>query len=65
MTQANEALVRRILGELIDTHTGAPLADALRAVGVDGPRVSVDIQLGYPASGAIDSLGHRDRKSVV
>ena len=56
MTQANEALVRHILGELIDTHTGAPLATSIRAVGVDGSKVSVDIQLGYPAAGAIASL---------
>ncbi|WP_130618378.1 iron-sulfur cluster carrier protein ApbC [Dyella amyloliquefaciens] len=56
MTQASEALVRRILGELIDPHTGAPLVDAVRAVGVDGDRVSVDIQLGYPATGAIPAL---------
>ncbi|MGC1550207.1 MAG: iron-sulfur cluster assembly protein, partial [Rhodanobacter sp.] len=56
MTQASEALVRRILGELIDSHTGAPLHEAVRAVGVDGARVSVDIQLGYPAGGAIDVL---------
>ena len=56
MTQASEALVRRILGETIDPHTGAPLADSLRAVGVDGARVSIDLQLGYPAAGAAASL---------
>jgi ATP-binding protein involved in chromosome partitioning len=56
MTQVNEALVRRILGDLVDPHTGAPLGEAVRAVGVDGTRVSVDLQLGYPAAGAIESL---------
>ncbi|MHA6203064.1 iron-sulfur cluster carrier protein ApbC [Dyella soli] len=56
MTQASEALVRRILGELEDPHTGAPLADAVRAVGVDGDRVSVDILLGYPAASAVEAL---------
>ena len=56
MTQANEALVRRLLGELTDPHTGAPLADAVRALGVDGARVSVDVQLGYPAAGAASAL---------
>ncbi|WP_426664226.1 iron-sulfur cluster carrier protein ApbC [Rhodanobacter aciditrophus] len=56
MTQANEALVRRLLGETIDTHTGAPLAEAVRAVGVDGAKVSVDLQLGYPAAGAVEAL---------
>ncbi|MBD8871620.1 iron-sulfur cluster carrier protein ApbC [Rhodanobacter sp. DHB23] len=56
MTQANEALVRRLLGELTDPHTGAPLAEAVRAVGVDGARVSVDLLLGYPAAGAAEAL---------
>jgi ATP-binding protein involved in chromosome partitioning len=64
MTLANEALVRRLLGDLIDTHTGAPLADAIRAVGVDGPRVSVDLQLGYPATGVFDSLSQRVRQTL-
>jgi ATP-binding protein involved in chromosome partitioning len=64
MTLANETLVRRILGDLIDTHTGAPLAEGLRAVGVDGSRVSVDIQLGYPATGAIDGLNWRVRQAL-
>ena len=56
MTQANESLVRRILGDLLDPHTGAPLADAVRAIGIDGARVSVDIQLGYPAAGSSEAL---------
>ncbi|TAM61669.1 MAG: iron-sulfur cluster carrier protein ApbC [Rhodanobacter sp.] len=64
MTQANEALVRQILGELIDTHTGAPLAEAVRAIGVDGARVSVDLQLGYPAAGAADRLAARVRQAL-
>ena len=64
MTQASEALVRHILGELIDSHTGAPLADAVRAVGVDGDRVSVDIQLGYPAKGAADALAAAARHAL-
>ncbi|MET4568117.1 iron-sulfur cluster carrier protein ApbC [Rhodanobacter soli] len=64
MTQANEALVRQILGDLIDTHTGAPLAEAVRAVGVDGAKVSVDLQLGYPAAGAIDVLVARAREAL-
>ncbi|RDI98160.1 iron-sulfur cluster carrier protein ApbC [Dyella solisilvae] len=64
MTQASEALVRRILGELVDTHTGAPMADAVRAVGVDGDRVSVDIQLGYPAADAIDAIAARVKQAL-
>ena len=64
MTQANEALVRQILGDLIDTHTGAPLGEAVRAIGVDGLKVSVDLQLGYPAAGAIDDLTARVRQAL-
>ncbi|MEP7184264.1 MAG: iron-sulfur cluster carrier protein ApbC [Rhodanobacter sp.] len=64
MTQANEDLVRRILGDLVDPHTGAPLGDALRAIGIDGPRVSVDLQLGYPAAGAIEHLTNLARSAL-
>ena len=64
MTQANEALVRRLLGETIDPHTGAPLAEAVRAVGVDGTKVSVDLQLGYPAAGAAEALAAQARQAL-
>jgi ATP-binding protein involved in chromosome partitioning len=56
MTLPDEALVRRLLGGLIDPHTGAPFAEAIRAIGIDGARVSVDLQLGYPCQGAIETL---------
>ena len=56
MNSPSEALVRHILSGQTDPHTGAPLVDAVRAVGVDGGRVSVDLQLGYPALGAIEAL---------
>ncbi len=62
MSEVNEALVRRLLGQLPDPYTGAPMVDALRAVGVDGNRVSVDIQLGYPAAGAREALGGQVRQ---
>ena len=64
MTQANEALVRELLAALPDPHTGAPLAEAIRAVGVDGDRVSVDIQLGYPAATAMDDIAARAREAL-
>ncbi|WNL47659.1 iron-sulfur cluster carrier protein ApbC [Dyella sp. BiH032] len=64
MTQASEALVRHILGETIDPHTGAPLADSLRAVGVDGARVSVDLQLGYPAAGAAEAIAATVKRAL-
>ncbi len=62
--KADEALVRRILGDLVDTHTDAPLANVTRAIGVDGNKVSVDIQLGYPAAGVIDQLTRRVRDAL-
>jgi ATP-binding protein involved in chromosome partitioning len=64
MSQVNDALVRRILGDIIDSHTGAPLSESLRAVGVDGARVSVDLQLGYAAAGAIDDIARRTRQAL-
>jgi len=64
MTQVNEARVRQLLGALNDPHTGAPMADVVRAVGVDGARVSVDIQLGYPAASVIAELTARVRQAL-
>ena len=64
MPQANEALIRHILGDLIDTHTAAPLAEAVRAIGVDGAKVSVDLQLGYPAAGATDRIAAQVRQAL-
>ncbi|MEO9079668.1 MAG: iron-sulfur cluster carrier protein ApbC [Rhodanobacter sp.] len=60
----DEALVRRILGGVMDEHTDRPLADVARAIGVDGNKVSVDIQLGYPAAGVIGQLTQRVRDAL-
>lgn len=51
MSTISEARVRELAGAVADPHTGADLAaaDAIRAVGIDADRVSVDILLGYPA----------------
>src|ERR1700743_3489728 len=54
MTQVSETLVRGILDRVIDPHSGQPLSASIRAVGVDGDRVSVDIQLGYPPPGYVE-----------
>jgi ATP-binding protein involved in chromosome partitioning len=64
MNVPTEALVRRVLAQQTDSHTGAPLVDDVRAIGVDGSRVSVDIQLGYPAAGAVDELSQRFRQAL-
>lgn len=50
MTQLDESRVRAILAQIIDPHSGQPVDEAVKAIGVDGARVSVDIQLGYPAA---------------
>ena len=51
MNAVSEARVRELLGAVIDPHSGQDLVSsgALRGVGVAGDRISVDLQLGYPA----------------
>ena len=51
MAAISEARVREILGEIVDPHAGVSLAEggAIRAVGLDGSKVAVEIALGYPA----------------
>ncbi len=51
MNEIVEARVREILSTVVDPHTGQDLVSqsALRGVGVAEDKVSVDIQLGYPA----------------
>lgn len=63
MTRITEALVRDIVGKLVDPNTGISLGESkvIRAVGVDGARVSVDLRLGYPAAGWKDSLAEEVR----
>jgi ATP-binding protein involved in chromosome partitioning len=50
--------VRATLALILDPHTATDLvtSQAVRGVGVDGGRVAVDIQLGYPAAGWHDML---------
>jgi ATP-binding protein involved in chromosome partitioning len=58
MTQLDQDALRAAIGAIADPHTGADLAagQAIRALGVDAGRVSVEIQLGYPAAGWRDAL---------
>ena len=53
MPSISETHVRERLADVVDPYTGATLAegDAIRAVGVDGDKVAVEITLGYPARG--------------
>lgn len=58
MSETIEARARALLAGIPDPHTGVDLiaSGALRALGVDGDRVAVDLLLGYPAAGWIDAL---------
>ncbi len=60
MNETIEARVRALLAGIPDPHTGVDLiaSGALRALGVDGGRVAVDLLLGYPAAGWSDELKH-------
>ena len=51
MNETTEERVKQLLSTIVVPHSGQDLisAGALRGVGVAGGRVSVDIQLGYPA----------------
>ncbi|HET9033700.1 MAG TPA: iron-sulfur cluster carrier protein ApbC [Dokdonella sp.] len=51
MSESVEQRVRNLLSTIIDPHSGQDLISegVMRGVGVDGDKVSVDIQLGYPA----------------
>ncbi|TAN05511.1 MAG: iron-sulfur cluster carrier protein ApbC [Rhodanobacteraceae bacterium] len=51
MPIVTEARVREILAGVVDPHHGAALTEgaAIRAIGVDGDKVAVEIVLGYPA----------------
>ncbi|MGH8214052.1 MAG: iron-sulfur cluster carrier protein ApbC [Rhodanobacteraceae bacterium] len=51
MSLPTESRVRELLAGIVDPHSGVDLAasGSVRAVGVDGDRVAVEIALGYPA----------------
>lgn len=51
--------VRQLLADLIDDNTGLPFAEAVQSVGVDGARVLVELELGYPAVGGHAALAER------
>lgn len=67
MPQITESRVREIVGGIDDPNSGVTLSEcnAVRAVGVDGTRVSVDIQLGYPAAGWHDALADIVRQRLM
>lgn len=50
MTISTES-VRAALAQIQDPYTQTDISSAIRGVGVDGGRVAIEIQLGYPAQG--------------
>ncbi|UXI69547.1 iron-sulfur cluster carrier protein ApbC [Tahibacter amnicola] len=66
MSQELESAVRQRLSQIIDPHTGSDLvaSGAVRAIGVDGRKVLVDIQLGYPALSWQAELARQVKQAV-
>ena len=58
--------VRAALAQVLDPHTGSDLVSqqSVRGVGVDGARVAIEIQLGYPAAGWHAALEMAIRQTV-
>ncbi|ANB18758.1 iron-sulfur cluster carrier protein ApbC [Dokdonella koreensis] len=63
MNAASAEYVKQLLSAVVDPHDGRDLvgSGALRGVGVDGDRVTVDIQLAYPAATWQAELAERVR----
>ncbi|MEZ5462132.1 iron-sulfur cluster carrier protein ApbC [Dokdonella sp.] len=66
MSEISEQRVREILSGVIDPHCGQDLISAgvVRGVGISGDKVSVDIQLGYPALSWQAQLGELARDAL-
>jgi len=59
-----EQAVRQWLSAEQDENTGQPLSESVRSIGVDGDRVLVELQLGYPAAGLHTELAARLKASL-
>jgi ATP-binding protein involved in chromosome partitioning len=59
--------VRAALARIVDPHTGLDLAamHAVKGVGVDGGKVAVELQLGYPAAGWHEALTAEVRRVLA
>lgn len=67
MAEVSQLQVETALKEVIDPYLEQDLvsAKAIKAIKVDGPRVSVDVMLGYPAKGVKDALAARLRDKIM
>ena len=52
------------LGALVDPYSGRPVAESVRGAAIDGDRVAVEIQLGYPAAGWHAALAGQVRDAI-
>jgi ATP-binding protein involved in chromosome partitioning len=59
--------VRAALARIVDPHTETDLvaSQAVRGVGVDGGKVAIELQLGYPAAGWHEALAAEVRRVVA
>ena len=66
MTQSIKESAERLVGALVDPHTGKTLAEsgALKGVGADGGKVAIDIVLGYPAQTWEGALAQQVREAL-
>ncbi|HEX7340616.1 MAG TPA: iron-sulfur cluster carrier protein ApbC [Rhodanobacteraceae bacterium] len=65
MSLITEERVREVLAGIIDPYTSESIKDTIRAVGVAGTNVSVDIALGYPAEGWRPTLAALVRETLT
>jgi ATP-binding protein involved in chromosome partitioning len=66
MSEITREQIEQALAGVEDPNTGTNLkeAGAIRGVGIDEDRVSVDLRLGYPAEGARESISGMAREAV-
>jgi len=67
MGEVSRELVEELVSEIEDTNTGLDLVrgGALKAVGLDGDRVAVDIRLGYPAEGVREEMAAAVKEKLL
>ena len=66
MTQLSESHVKNLLAVIKDPYSGNDLVSLgwIRGIGLDGPRVSIDLRAGYPLDGVRDSVAAAIRDAL-
>jgi len=66
ITMLSEQYVKDLLANIVDAYSGADLISLgwLRGIGIDGPRISVDLRAGFPIDGIRDELAARIQASL-